>query len=68
VLTVYRAVLRHSAGLNATGYYFDEVQNQLSSGPVTLNGYNDLDAESLLNVNLLTTLAYQRIKSWSVPG
>jgi hypothetical protein len=48
-------------GLNATGYYFDEVQNAVSNGPVTLNGYSDLTIDSVLNVNLLTTLAYQRI-------
>lgn len=47
-------------GLNATGYYFDEIQNAISTGPVTLNGYSDLAVESVLNVNLLTTLAYQR--------
>jgi N-acetylneuraminic acid mutarotase len=49
-------------GLNATGYYFDEVQNAVSSGPITLNGYSDLTTSSVLNVNLLTTLAYQRIQ------
>lgn len=49
-------------GLIATGYYFDEVQNQISSGTITLNAYDDLSAESVLNVNLLTTLAYQRIQ------
>jgi N-acetylneuraminic acid mutarotase len=49
-------------GLNATGYYFDEVANAVSTGTVTLNGYNDLATESVLNVNLLTTLAYQRIQ------
>jgi hypothetical protein len=55
-------------GLNATGYYFDEIQNQVSTGPITLNGYNDLTAESVLNVNLLTTLAYQRIEKLVTSG
>jgi N-acetylneuraminic acid mutarotase len=50
-------------GLNATGYYFDEVQDTVSSGTVTLNGYNDLSADGVLNVNILTTLAYQRINN-----
>jgi uncharacterized protein YjdB len=50
-------------GLVATGYYFDEVTNSISSGTVTLNGYSDLSAQSVLNVNLLTTLAYQRIQN-----
>ena len=49
-------------GISATGYYFDEVANAVSTGPVTLNGYSDLTAASVLNVNLLTTLAYQRIQ------
>ena len=50
-------------GLDATGYYFDEVANTVSSGTVTLNGYSDLVVDSVLNVNLLTTLAYQRIQN-----
>jgi 6-phosphogluconolactonase (cycloisomerase 2 family)/uncharacterized protein YjdB len=48
-------------GLNASGYYFDEVVNAVSGGTITLNGYSDLSVDSVLNVNLLTTLAYQRI-------
>ena len=50
-------------GLNATGYYFDEVVNAVSSGPVTLNAYSDLAVDSVLNANLLTTLEYQRIQN-----
>ena len=50
-------------GVNATGYYFDEAVNAISGGPITLNGYSDLSAVSVLNVNLLTTLAYQRIQN-----
>lgn len=50
-------------GLNASGYYFDEVVGAISSGPITLNGYSDLSATTVLNVNLLTTLAYQRIQN-----
>jgi N-acetylneuraminic acid mutarotase len=49
-------------GVNATGYYFDEIANAVSSGTITLNGYSDLSATAVLNVNLLTTLAYQRIQ------
>jgi uncharacterized protein YjdB/N-acetylneuraminic acid mutarotase len=49
-------------GLNATGYYFDELANAVSGGPITLNSYADLGAVQVLNVNLLTTLAYQRIQ------
>jgi hypothetical protein len=50
-------------GLPASGYYFDEVADAVSTGPVTLNGYSDLAVDSALNVNLLTTLAYQRIEN-----
>lgn len=50
-------------GLNATGYYFDEIQNSVSSGTVTLNSYGDLAADTVVNVNILTTLSYQRIKN-----
>jgi uncharacterized protein YjdB/N-acetylneuraminic acid mutarotase len=49
-------------GLIATGYYFDELANAVSTGPITLNAYSDLSADSVLNVNLLTTLEYQRIQ------
>jgi N-acetylneuraminic acid mutarotase len=49
--------------LNATGYYYDEVANGVSSGFLTLNGIADLSSDTVLNVNLLTTLAYQRIKA-----
>jgi uncharacterized protein YjdB len=39
------------------------VQNAISSGPITLNGYSDLATDTVLNVNLLTTLEYQRIQN-----
>jgi 6-phosphogluconolactonase len=50
-------------GLFASGYYFDEVQNTVSTGTITLNGYSDITTDKVLNVNLLTTLAYQRIQN-----
>jgi N-acetylneuraminic acid mutarotase len=50
-------------GLTATGYYFDEVANNVSGGPISLNGSNDLSTDTVLNVNLLTTLEYQRIQN-----
>lgn len=49
-------------GIIAAGYYFDEVRNAVSSGPITLQSYADLSVDSALNVNLLTTLAYGREK------
>jgi len=39
-----------------------KLRGTASSGPITLNGYSDLATDSSLNVNLLTTLAYQRIQ------
>jgi hypothetical protein len=49
-------------GVSATGYYFDEVQNAVSGGTITLYGYSNLATDTVLNVNLLTTLEYQRIQ------
>jgi hypothetical protein len=49
-------------GLTASGYYLDEVTNAVSTGQITLMGYSDLSTDTVLNVNLLTTLAYQRIQ------
>ncbi|MCX7212763.1 MAG: Ig-like domain-containing protein [Burkholderiales bacterium] len=46
----------------AAGYYFDESSGVVSSGQITLYGLSDLSADSSLNVNLLTTLAFQRIQ------
>jgi N-acetylneuraminic acid mutarotase len=50
-------------GLSAKGYFFDEVTNGISADPISLNGISDLSTDTVLNVNLLTTLAYQRIIS-----
>jgi len=46
--------------LTATGRYADEVTGQASDGPVTLQSYADLKAEQVVNVNVLTTLAFAR--------
>ena len=50
-------------GVSATGYYFDEVLGGVSTGPVTINGYSDLSTDTVMNVNILTTLAYQRLRT-----
>jgi N-acetylneuraminic acid mutarotase len=44
------------------------VSNQISAGTITLNGYHDLANDTVLNVNLLTTLSYQRIRNLVVGG
>jgi len=49
-------------GVTATGYYFDEVLGTVSAGPVTISGYSDLSIDTVMNVNILTTLAFQRIQ------
>ena len=46
--------------LTATGHYADEVTGHASDGPVTLQSYADLKAEQVVNVNVLTTLAFKR--------
>ena len=48
--------------LNASGKYFDLLLNTASAGSVILNSYAS-GADPSLNVNILTTLAYQRIKT-----
>ena len=47
----------------ANGAYTDEVTGLASDGPVTLKSYANLNTESVLNVNVLTTLAYTRINT-----
>ncbi len=49
--------------LNATGNYYDEVTNAVSGGTLTINGIADMGSDTKLNVNLLTALAYKRIKN-----
>lgn len=46
----------------ATGYYFDEVEGKISDGPLTLRAIADLKEGKQTNVNLLTSLTYNRIK------
>lgn len=45
----------------ATGYYFDEVKGGLSDSTLTLRVYADLKVTPLVNVNILTSLAHDRI-------
>jgi hypothetical protein len=49
--------------MTATGAYTDEVTGTASDGPVTLRAYANLGTETVLNVNVLTTLAYTRINT-----
>ena len=47
--------------VTANGTYADEVTGQASDGPVALKSYANLGTETVLNANVLTTLAYARI-------
>ena len=47
----------------ATGYYFDEVVGAISVGTLTMRSIADLEDGAQTNVNLLTTLTYNRIKN-----
>ena len=49
--------------MTATGTYTDEVTGTASDGPVTLQSYANLGSETVLDVNVLTTLAYTRINT-----
>jgi hypothetical protein len=49
--------------MTATGTYADEVTGTASDGAVTLKSYANLGTETVLNVNVLTTLAYTRINT-----
>lgn len=49
------------AELTANGYFFNEVDGDLSSGTLNLRALVDLSDKSTVNVNILTHLKYQRI-------
>lgn len=49
------------AQLTATGYFFNEVNGDLSTGTLTLRAIVNLASKSTVNVNILTHLKYQRI-------
>jgi hypothetical protein len=55
------AVTSANISLSATGKYFDEVY-ATSAGTLTLDSYAS-SSDAAWNVNILTTLAYRRIKS-----
>lgn len=45
----------------ATGYYFDEINNSLSSSPLTLRAVADLSTGVKININILNHLSRERI-------
>ena len=51
------------AEIIATGYYYDEVEGKISASPLTLRSIADLKDGAQTNVNILTSLTYNRIKN-----
>lgn len=47
----------------ANGYYYNEVAGKLSSAPITLRAISEVSDKESLNVNVLTSLQSQRIKT-----
>jgi hypothetical protein len=45
-----------------TGFYFNEIEGKLSNSLIKLKGLSYLNENKILNINILTTLAYDRIK------
>lgn len=56
------------AELTANGYFFNEITGDLSTGTLNLRALVDLSDETTVNVNILTHLKYQRIKSLVASG
>lgn len=48
--------------LEADGYYRNEVSGQKSTSQITLNAVTDLENRETVNINLLTHLAYDRMR------
>jgi hypothetical protein len=48
--------------IKTTGFYFNEVSGSLSNASITLNAIVDATESKNINVNILTTLTYHRIK------
>lgn len=49
--------------ISATGIYFNEIEGQLSSSPITLNAILDIEKSKNVHINVLTHLEEIRIKS-----
>lgn len=49
--------------ITAEGYYFNEVSGKISSSELTLRTISDLESSDKVNINLLTSLANDKLKS-----
>ena len=47
----------------ASGFYFNEVTNQISSAQLSLNALSNLQGKTSININILSHLEYLRIKN-----
>ncbi len=57
------AVLQNNkVDISATGFYFNEVSGKLSDAPLTLRTFVEFNNDDKVNLNILTTIARQRIK------
>lgn len=52
----------------ATGYYFNEISGRVSNSTITLRSLSDLTESGKTNVNLLTTLEADRVRSLVISG
>lgn len=50
------------AGIEATGYYFDEISGTKSASTLTLRTTSDVTSDRSIKINLLTNLANNRVK------
>jgi len=50
------------AQINASGFYFDEVGNKVSSAQLVLSGLSNLAGKTNMNVNVMSNLEMNRIK------
>lgn len=48
--------------LKANGYYFNEVEGELSNAPITLYALADVSDANSVNINILTHLEYPRLE------
>ena len=51
------------AQINASGFYFDEVGNKVSSAQLVLTGLSNLAGKTSMNVNVLSHLEMNRIRN-----
>jgi hypothetical protein len=55
-------ILEGYIDIATTGFYFNEVEGKLSNSFITLKGISFLNETKVFNINILTTLSYNRIK------